>query len=634
MNTRLRLVAGPALALAAALALGAVAQPVEAAPRATRSTSTLTATNVALNKTATGSTACATGEGPAKAVNGSVSGGLTDKFCSATSSRWLQIDLGASYSLSSFTVKHAGAGGESSTLNTKAFTIQTSPDGSTWTTRVTVTGNTASTTTHPITAATARYVRLNITTPTQTTDTAARIYELEAYGDPVTPPASGCTGTNGTDVTIPDNSTVESSLALTCSGNASATSSVEVHIKHTYIGDLVISLVAPDGTSYALQTNSGGGTDNLDKTFPVDLSSEAATGTWKLRVRDTASQDTGYIDTWTLNLGSGSTTGVGTFNVFDHLPQYGIYRSTDPSYTPPAGVLMWTHGTEYARKLTDAEKAKIGADVALRIKYHAQCDDYDRFASVFFISMPQGTAPTVGTQRVTLQDFISPFSDAWQGTKANYTYKDAPMGAYASALTNPDRDVWVGISGGSNPYSGDACDTHGVTDPAYKEVGFLYSLDLVSTQALTPTDRDVTGVLSRYGITTDTYTTTAVGNTADHGTGKLAISIAGYGAASGGEEYSNTTITVNALGREVARFSTAIDCAEYEQYSPRGNPGIFRNNTTSNPRSWCPGALVPTRFFDLGDIAGQQVSFTIGIGRKSPYVGDSQYRTSVALLES
>jgi len=56
-----------------------------------------------------------------------------------------------------------------------------SSNGTTWTTVVTVTANTASVTNHPITTTTARYVRLNITVPTQTTDNAARIYEVEVY---------------------------------------------------------------------------------------------------------------------------------------------------------------------------------------------------------------------------------------------------------------------------------------------------------------------------------------------------------------------------------------------------------------------------------------------------------------------
>ena len=135
--------------------------------------------NLALNKPATGSTACNGSETPAKAVNGSVSGGTTDKFCTLASSKWLRVDLGSSQTIRSFVVKHAGAGGESTAWNTRAFNIQTSGNGTSWTTVTSVSNNTASVTTHAITARTARYVRLNITTPSQDGNAAARIYEFE-----------------------------------------------------------------------------------------------------------------------------------------------------------------------------------------------------------------------------------------------------------------------------------------------------------------------------------------------------------------------------------------------------------------------------------------------------------------------
>ncbi|NOK07855.1 PKD domain-containing protein [Corallococcus exercitus] len=137
--------------------------------------------NLALNKPATGSTACNSSETPAKAVNGSVSGGTTDKFCSLASGAWLQVDLGSAQTVSSFVVKHAGAGGESSTWNTRAFTIQTSSNGTSWSTPVTVTNNTASTSTHAISATSARYLKLNVTTASQNGDPATRIYEFEVH---------------------------------------------------------------------------------------------------------------------------------------------------------------------------------------------------------------------------------------------------------------------------------------------------------------------------------------------------------------------------------------------------------------------------------------------------------------------
>ncbi|ABF87559.1 S1D (lysyl endopeptidase) subfamily C-terminal domain protein [Myxococcus xanthus DK 1622] len=135
--------------------------------------------NLALNRPTTSSAPCNSTESAAKAVNGSVSGGTTDKFCSLTSPAWIQVDLGTAQTVSSFTLQHAGAGGESTAWNSRAFTIQTSSNGSTWSTPVTVSNNTGSTSTHAITATPARYIRLNVTTPTQNSDPATRIYEFE-----------------------------------------------------------------------------------------------------------------------------------------------------------------------------------------------------------------------------------------------------------------------------------------------------------------------------------------------------------------------------------------------------------------------------------------------------------------------
>jgi hypothetical protein len=137
--------------------------------------------NLALNRPATADSRCAASEGPEKAVNGSVSGGNSDKWCSLGATRWLRVDLGTVRQVSRFVVRHAGAGGEPASYDTRDFDIQTSTDGTTWTTAVQTRANTANVTTHVIPPTNARYLRLNVLVPTQTTDTAARIYELEAY---------------------------------------------------------------------------------------------------------------------------------------------------------------------------------------------------------------------------------------------------------------------------------------------------------------------------------------------------------------------------------------------------------------------------------------------------------------------
>jgi subtilisin family serine protease len=122
---------------------------------------------------------------------------------------------------------------------------------------------------------------------------------------PPPPPPPGCTGTNGTDVSIPDaGSAVTSTITISgCGRNASTASTVNVDIRHSYRGDLVVDLLAPDGTAYRLKgSSSSDGADNVTTTFTANLGSEAANGAWRLRVQDVYRVDTGYINTWTLTV--------------------------------------------------------------------------------------------------------------------------------------------------------------------------------------------------------------------------------------------------------------------------------------------------------------------------------------------
>lgn len=120
-------------------------------------------------------------------------------------------------------------------------------------------------------------------------------------GDTTTPPA-GPRFENTNDYTVSDNATVTSPIAVTgVSGNAPSNLSVTVDIRHTFRGDLKVELVAPDGSAYLLKDyNSNDSADNVQATYTVNASSEVANGTWKLRVTDNWTNDTGYINAWSL----------------------------------------------------------------------------------------------------------------------------------------------------------------------------------------------------------------------------------------------------------------------------------------------------------------------------------------------
>ncbi|HEU4731238.1 MAG TPA: ricin-type beta-trefoil lectin domain protein [Kofleriaceae bacterium] len=177
-------------------------------------------TNLARGRAVTGSAACASSEGAGNAVDGSVAS--NSKWCSGTSGATLQVDLGSSQQIGSFVVKHAGLGGETTGWNTGGFALDTSSDGTTWSTAVSVSGSRSSRSFHPIAPRTARFVRLRSLVPTNNGNTATRIYELEVYAA-----GSGTFGPIGSGIAgkcVDDNAGADTNgnpiQLFTCNGSA------------------------------------------------------------------------------------------------------------------------------------------------------------------------------------------------------------------------------------------------------------------------------------------------------------------------------------------------------------------------------------------------------------------------------
>jgi subtilisin family serine protease len=87
---------------------------------------------------------------------------------------------------------------------------------------------------------------------------------------------------------------------------------VSVDIEHTYIGDLVVSVIPPSNLGVAsviLHNRAGGGKDNLKETYDtvkapglVALVGKSPKGTWTLEVADKAKEDVGKIRGFSIEL--------------------------------------------------------------------------------------------------------------------------------------------------------------------------------------------------------------------------------------------------------------------------------------------------------------------------------------------
>ena len=133
---------------------------------------------------------------------------------------------------------------------------------------------------------------------------------------------------------IPDNAAAVSD-AITVPGFGTATSvSVAVDIAHPYIGDLMVELVAPDGTARTLHDRSGGNADGIEQTYAPDFGGTGIAGDWTLRVSDGAPGDAGTLNGWTLTVAhdgaGGSVTGLAgsgsQYFVTVSAPQGGTYN--------------------------------------------------------------------------------------------------------------------------------------------------------------------------------------------------------------------------------------------------------------------------------------------------------------------
>jgi len=128
---------------------------------------------------------------------------------------------------------------------------------------------------------------------------------------------------------IPDNNLagVASAMDIAAEGSIDEVEEISVNISHTYRGDLLVSLIAPDNTEIELHKGTGGGADNLIAAYNPgitlafeQLRGKGVRGQWLLKVVDRWAQDTGTLNSWGLKIWILSSLVRGTAAPGTHIP--------------------------------------------------------------------------------------------------------------------------------------------------------------------------------------------------------------------------------------------------------------------------------------------------------------------------
>lgn len=120
-------------------------------------------------------------------------------------------------------------------------------------------------------------------------------------GEPPPPPGQPESFRMNVNKAIPDNNQqgILSSLSV---GSASGGRKVSifVQVKHPFIGDLQVQVIAPDGKVVTLHSRAGGSADDIHKSYEItsQLATSVSAGNYRLVVKDLAKRDVGNLISW------------------------------------------------------------------------------------------------------------------------------------------------------------------------------------------------------------------------------------------------------------------------------------------------------------------------------------------------
>ena len=290
---------------------------------------------------------------------------------------------------------------------------------------------------------------------------------------------------------IADRSTIQDAITVDRSGTATSVS-VAVDISHTYRGDLVIDLIAPDGTSQTLHSRAGGSANDIDRTYAPDFDGTGIAGDWTLRVSDRAGGDVGTLNGWTLTIGHG-TAGSPVTGLAGSGSQYLVTVSAAQDGTYNLDLVSSGHGITDAADNPLSSPTPTGADHTYTVSATVTDSTAPTLASIERYSpADQNTDSQTLVYKVTFSedvtgvdtgDFVLSQGSTGTGSTASLTGSGSVYYATVSAAQDGTYNLDLVSSG------------HGITDsasnplssPAPTGADHTYTVSAIPADATAPT---------------------------------------------------------------------------------------------------------------------------------------------------
>ncbi|RYZ34943.1 MAG: peptidase M4 [Myxococcaceae bacterium] len=253
---------------------------------------------------------------------------------------------------------------------------------------------------------------------------------------------------------IPDLGKAESKVTITEDVTVD-TLKLDLDIKHTYSGDLTISLTSPSGKTEVVQSRKGGGVDDVKGSFDLSaFKGESAKGEWTITVEDKAKRDTGTLQSWGLTVTGKATTppptdpvgkaddqsmysghvdlkttknADGTYSLEDSTRGKGVVTYDAKNANTASGQTKITDDNDKWGEATDPARAKAGIDA-----HYGAAMTYDFLKDVLGRDSIDGAGEKLVSYVHVKNNYVNAF---WDGEKMSYGDGD---GKNAGPLTTLD----------------------------------------------------------------------------------------------------------------------------------------------------------------------------------------------------
>lgn len=332
-----------------------------------------------------------------------------------------------------------------------------------------------------------------------------------------------------------------------------------------------------------------------------------------------------------------------TLQVYEDAVFYGMYEGTVQTPVPEGAIR--NNNTSYGKKLTEEQIALIGNKLTLNVSASALCDDYDRIGGVNLALVPKGATSYAyrGVRRIEVGRFITPFMNNLTRTPTSVPYTfEADNLTYIlhDAALAAEYDFWIeleiygyqgavgqggaasdfpAICGSRNDVYKGSLELVSSTDTSVPARGDLYFKDMAFKFELKNYEPATETNYFGQGTDVEGETVRTISFTLDQPITNAQFNLitSNHGSNSGGEEYIRRWHYVYLDNVRNLSYRPGENCEPYRQYNTMPN-GIYGNTPLTAQQwasfsNWCPGAKIPTRVIELGNLAAGEHTFRISV---------------------